>query len=139
MKTNLRIPIALVMLIVFAGCSAKITNSQKPFKVTDVYYYSWMLGEDEKGTDIIIEVTNREASVEFKSITYRGIEVPVSVTEEGRSLIIKGTINTGESTIDNMEYRVTGEPDKINYTNNGSGHSYPLINIRRENSKYYRR
>ena len=139
MKTDLRIYIAIVVLIAFAGCSTKLTNSHKLFMITDIYYYSWMLGEEEKGTDLIIEVTDRKASVEFISITYRGIEVPVSITEKGRSLIIKGTINTGNSIIDNIEYRVTGEPDKINYTYNGSAHSYPLINIRRENSKYYRR
>ncbi len=138
MKTNLRITITIVMLITFAGCSAILHNNHLLFKISDIHYYSWMLGENEKGTDIIIEVTDREASVEFKSVTYRGIEVPVSVTEKGKSLIIKGTINTGNSTIDNMEYRVTGEADKINYTYNGSDHSYPLVNIRRENSKYYK-
>jgi len=121
------------------GCSVKINSSHQLFNISDIYYYSWMLGEDERATDIIIEINNPGESVEFKSITYRGIEVPVSITDKGKTLIVKGTINTGKSTIENLQYTATGEPDRIYYLYNGSQHSYPLINIRREDTRYFKK
>ena len=139
MKTNLQISLSLLILAMITGCSVKFISSHNLFSISDVYYYSWMLGEDERATDIIIEISNPGESVEFKSITYRGIEVPVSITEKGKTLIVKGTINTGKSTIENLQFTVTGEPDKIDYMYKGSQHSYPLINIRREDTRYFKK
>ncbi|MDT8402484.1 MAG: hypothetical protein RQ743_12380 [Bacteroidales bacterium] len=133
---NINLISAFLILLSAGSCVALIKSEHNLFHVHDIYYQSWMVRDLEKGTDVFIEFRDLDEDVEFSSLVFRGIEVDLSIVSEGRSTIVKGTINTGPSLIENYEYEVTGETDMIKYTYGGREFSYPLKNIRRENTRF---
>ena len=133
-------PIQIITVIFMLGilnsCATMFTSEHELFHVNDVYYQSWAIKDLEKGTDVIIELSNLDEDVEFTSIIFRDIEVDVSVTTEGKKTIVRGTINTGPSLIENYEYDVTDAGDMIKFKYRGAESSYPLKNIRREKTNF---
>lgn len=125
------------LIITFLNSCATLYNTQHElFQIVDLYYQSWVVRDLEKGTNVIIKFRNLDKDIEFESLVFRGIEVDISVLNEGRKTIVKGTINTGPSLIENYEYEVTGSGDMIKYKYMGREFSYPLKNIKRENTKF---
>lgn len=125
-----------IILLVAGSCVTLMKSDHNLFHVEDIFYQSWMVRDLEKGTDVIIKFRNVDEEVEFTSLVFRGIEVDLNISPEGRRTIAKGTINTGPSLIENYEYEVTGETDMIKYKYRGKEFSYPLKNIRREDTRF---
>ncbi|HDZ41334.1 MAG TPA: hypothetical protein ENH59_06620 [Bacteroidetes bacterium] len=135
---NMNFIAAFLIMLGTVSCVTFFNSEHDLFRVHDIYYRSWMLKDMEKGTDVFIEFRELDEDVEFTSLVFRGIEVDVNLISEGRSTIVKGTINTGPSLIENYEYKVTGETDMIKYNYRGKEFSYPLKNIRRESTTFTR-
>ncbi|MEZ5011717.1 MAG: hypothetical protein R2744_09035 [Bacteroidales bacterium] len=76
-------------------------------------------------------MVNVDPAVEFISITFRGIKIPLVTEKKGREVILKGRLVTGDSMIDNESYTVTGEENNLTYLYNSIEYRYPLKNIRR--------
>jgi len=133
---RMQIFITILILGIFNSCVTLFTSEHELFQIKDVYYQSWVIRDMEKGTDVIIEFRNLDENVEFASLVFRGIEVDVNVSPEGRKTIVKGTINTGPSLIENYEYEATGSDNMIKYKYLGKEFSYPLKNIRREDTNF---
>ncbi len=127
---------AFIILLSTGSCITLFNSEYDLFLVHDIYYQSWMVKDLEKGTDVFIEFREVDEEVEFTSLVFRGIEVKVNSTFDGRKTIVKGTINTGPSLIENYEYEVTGADDIIKYKYHGKEFSYPLKNIRREDTRF---
>lgn len=132
----MRIVNVLFMLFILNSCITLSTSEHELFKIRDVYYQSWAIKDLEKGTDVIIELRDLDENVEFTSLVFRDIEVDVNVTTEGRISIVKGTINTGPSLIENYKFEVTDSGDMVKYSYRGREYSYPLKNIRRKNTRF---
>lgn len=110
-------------------------KEQKPFRMKEASYRSWMHNENIKGTDIIITLSGVRSDVEFVSVTFRGIEVPVAKTIRGRRVILKATITPGESLVEPNIQKVTGLSDRLNYTIGGEEAYTPVADIRREKQR----
>ena len=126
----------IFIFVILNSCATLFTSEHELFQIKDVYYQSWAIKDLEKGTDVIIELSNLDENIEFISLIFRDIEVDVNITTEGRKTIVKGTINTGPSLIENYEYDVTDSDDIIKFKYRGREFSYPLKNIRREKTKF---
>lgn len=126
----------LIAMFIFSACVTLFNSEHELFKIKDIYYQSWVVKDLEKGTDVIIEMKNLDDEVEFTSLIFRGIEVDVSMKIEGSKTIVKGTINTGPSLIENYEYKSTGSDNMIKYKYKGEEFSYPLTNIERESTRF---
>lgn len=127
---------AFIILLSTVSCVTLSNSEHDLFRLHDIYYQSWMVKDLEKGTDVFLELRDVDEGVEFTSLVFRGIEVKVSSAFDGRKTIVKGTINTGPSLIENYEYEVKGGDDIIKYTYHGKEFSYPVKNIRREKTRF---
>lgn len=127
---------ALILMIMAGSCTALFNSGHDLFRISDIYYQSWMLKDIEKGTDVIIELKGVDDDVEFTSLVFRGIEVDVNATKAGGKTTVKGVINTGPSLIENYEYEVTGADDVLKYKYRGKEFAYPLKKIRRQKTRF---
>ncbi|MFP4489617.1 MAG: hypothetical protein ACLFN1_09975 [Bacteroidales bacterium] len=126
----------IIIITVTGGCSAVLNKEHELFRIQDVYYRSWMVRDIEKGTDVFVELKKLDEDIEFTSLIFRGLEVDVTSSSEGSKTVIKGTINTGPSIIDNYEYKRGGPADAIRFVYEGREYGYPLKNIRREKTEF---
>ncbi len=126
----------IIILTLISGCSAMLKTKHELFRIHDVYYQSWMVRDIEKGTDVFVELKKPDPDVEFTSLVFRGVEVDVTASSNGNKTVIKGTINTGPSLIENYDYKTSGVGDVIRYIYAGRKYDYPLKNVRRENSEF---
>ncbi len=120
----------LISIISSTAYSSFPAEGNKPFRIKKAEYNSWVRDENIRGTDMVIILSHVKPDIVFKSITYRGIEVPVTVSTKGRRAIIKGTLNVGESIVEPVEYEVTGESDRITWESGGSS-GYTEVSFRR--------
>lgn len=132
MKTTI---IAVLFTIIgttgFRGCSVKSSDDHNLFTLSDITYRSWVRSDTGNGTDITLSMVNVDPAIEFISITFRGIKIPLVTEKKGREVILKGRLVTGDSMIDNESYTVTGEENNLTYLYNSIEYRYPLKNIRR--------
>lgn len=113
------------------GCSASSDSGSILFTFDDLTYQTWAVSEDERGTDVIIYLVDVDPEVSFLTMTFRGIEVPVSVERKDDKIILRARLITGETVLDNYEYKVTKEKDNLKYTYRSEEYRYPVKNIRR--------
>lgn len=128
--------LVMIVLTVISGCSVLLKSEHELFRITDAYYQSWMVKNLEKGTDVFVELKKLDENVEFTSLVFRGLELDITASSEGSKTLIKGTINTGPSLIENYDYKAGGPNDIIRYAYDGREYDYPLKNVRRENSNF---
>lgn len=126
----------IVIFFLFPGCGVLKNKNNAPFHISDASYYSWVAGEDEHGTNIMLKLKNVKPGVEFDSLTFRNIRVPVSASEENNEIILRGVIYGGPSGLKRDMKRIE-ESNRLIYTYNSDRHIYILKNIRREEMKYY--
>lgn len=132
----IKILTVIIMFTVISGCSAMLKTEHELFRIQDVYYHSWMVRDIEKGTDVFVELKKLDEGVEFTSLVFRGLEVDVTSSSEGSKTVVKGTINTGPSIIENYEYKPGGPGDVVRFVYEGREYDYPLKNIRREKTEF---
>jgi hypothetical protein len=126
----------IILIFIFSGCGVLKNSDKVPFLISDASYYSWYAGEDEHGTNIMLKLKNVKPDVEFDSITFRNIRVPVSVSEEDDEKLLRGVIYTGSSML-KPDMKHVKESNRLIYTYHGNRYIYILKNIRREEMKYY--
>ena len=137
MINRLKTPIVFALLLfISVSCATLFTDNHEPFSISDVYYRSWVIKDIEKGTDVFIKLKDVDTNVDFTSIVFRGIEADVQASVKNGVTMVKATINTGPSIIENYEYKVEDAGDMLKFTYKGSKFSYPLINIRRESTEF---
>ena len=111
-------------------------KSETLFNIKDAYYQSWMINENEKGTNIILNLINVQKGVTFDSLIFRGLKLPVFIDTKDTVVILKSILTVGMSKI-RIEKEVVDKPNQLLYTFQGIKHSYFLKNIRRLQTKYY--
>jgi len=126
----------IVIFFIFPGCGVLKNKNNIPFLISDASYYTWIAGEDEHGTNIMLRLKNIKPDVEFDSLIFRNIKVPVLVSEENDKLLLRGVIYGGTSGLKPYMKRVE-ESNRLIYRYRGERYIYILKNIRREEMKYY--
>jgi hypothetical protein len=137
MKLKQQLTFLLLMInAFFAGCSCLQCTDNKLFVIKDAYYQSWVVAENDHGTDIFVEITNINNGVTFDSIVFRGLRLPVVIEKKDSMVILKSIINTPLSKLF-IKNEFVGKPDQLIYHYNGISHSQALKELRRKSMKYY--
>jgi len=134
--TSRNIIIFLLITTLISSCAVLAPSKHTLFTVEKAYYQSWMSDTGEKGTDVHIALVNVDGRVSFESLVFRGIKVRAVSEEKGNKVIVRGTINTGPSVIENYEYEVTGAENSLIYSFGKETFVYPLKNIERKKTRF---
>lgn len=123
--------------IVVASCVTAKASYDTLFAVKDAYYQSWVRGETERGTNIVVEIVDLDTHVVFDSIIFNGKKLPVFVTQKEGITYLKSFETTGFSTL-NSKGTPTEYSDRIIYHYKGSPRTYIFpAKIRRLDMQYY--
>ncbi len=126
--------IFFVKLFLVTNCGIT-KNDRAPFDVKEVYYQSRINNKEEISTDIMIHLNKVRQGVQFDSLIFRGIRLPVFAIEENSVVVLKGLLSTGIAKLP-VETEYVGKPDQLIYTFKGSKRSVLLKNIQRREMKY---
>jgi hypothetical protein len=122
--------------ISFSECRSVKHFSPDQFKIKKAYYQPWVVSENEKGTDIMLELTKADNGVVFDSIVFRGVRLKAFTTIKNKGVELKSILPAGISRI-KIESQVVGLPDQLIYHDHGERKSCPLTKIERKRTKYY--
>ena len=128
--------IVFLIIILISGCKSMSKSALQDFKIIDAYYQSWVINENEKGIDIVIELKNVRSGLEFQSIIFRGLELPISIKKENNTTYLKAAYTIGLSKLDykktpsSKENQLIYQIDKVKKT-------VLLKEIRRKKTKFY--
>jgi hypothetical protein len=111
-------------------------GDKQDFTIQDAYYQSWILNENEKGTIIIVEVKNIKPNIEFLSIVFRGIEIPLSSVRKNDTLVLKANLLTGLSKLE-QKNEINSKEDQLIYQIRSINKTVLLKKIRRQKTIYY--
>jgi hypothetical protein len=135
--------IALTPLIIIIGimasgkgCTAKSETNHDLFTVKDISYQSWTRQNGERGTDLTVIITDADSLVQFESLTFRGLTVPVTTASTDGTVTLKAILSTDFSMIENSDYVSSGGPDQLTFTYRGEEYNWPVKNIKRLESKF---
>ena len=126
--------IIFFIIILISGCKSMSKSALQDFNIKDAYYQSWVI--NEKGIDIVIELKNVIPGLEFQSIIFRGLELPISIKKENNTTYLKAAYTIGLSKLDykktpsSKENQLIYQIDKIKKT-------VLLKEIRRKKTKFY--
>lgn len=126
----------LLFLLMIYGCNIRNGNKIAYFQVKDAYYQSWVLSENEKGTNIILKLENVAKNLVFDSLIFRGVMLSVSISLENDQVILKSVLPVGISRIETKN-KLVQKPDQLLYKYYGTRGFYLLKDIRREKGKYF--
>ena len=132
----------IILLTTFLTGSLTSVSQKKsaivPFEVLNTTYYSWVAGENEKGTTVEIHLENVASEVQFDSIVFRKTKVPVRVAKNtGRSKTLTAVFPSGESRLP-VELQGSKQPNQLIYRYKGEKRAKFLTPVLREKMKYYR-
>lgn len=125
----------LLFLMIY-GCNIRNGSNINYFQVKDAFYQSWVLNENEKGTNIILKMENVDKNIVFDSLIFRGVMLTVSISFENDQVILKSVLPVGISRIETKN-KLVQKPDQLLYKYFGIRGFYPLKDIRREKGKYF--
>jgi hypothetical protein len=128
--------ILIISAVFLSYCRTMKNSAEKLFIIKDAYYQSWIINENEKGTNIIIEITNMQPGIIFDSIVFRHTRLPASYQEKDGVIYLKSVLYIGLSQLTSKNVTVSS-PDMILFRYNGTNQSYILKEIRRLKTKYY--
>jgi hypothetical protein len=126
----------LIRIILISGCSSLRNANDKFFTLKNAYYQSWMINNNDKGTNIYIELTDVKPGVEFDSVVFRGIKIPVFIDEKDSITKLKSILYR-DLDIFFKNQKVSNLPDQLIYHYHNSKYSFKLDTIRRINMRYY--
>ncbi len=121
----------------FFNCHTLKNLDKEVFKINQAYYQPWIVSEDEKGTDIIVELSDVEEAVDFDSIVFRGVRMKAFAEQKERTVELKSILPAGKSRIIDLENHVVNLPDQLIYHFQGKRVSYPLKITERKSDKIY--
>lgn len=132
----------IILLTTFLTGSLTCVSQKKvaivPFEVLNTTYYSWVAGENEKGTTVEIHLANVASEVQFDSIVFRKMKVPVRMAQNtGESKILTAVFPSGESRLP-VELQGSKQPNQLIYRYKGEKGAQFLTPVLREKMKYYR-
>ena len=134
MITKSLIFLSLISLsIIKTGCSV-IKGGQPIFKVKNAFYQSWMKNENDKGTNLSIEMINVQQGIVFDSIVFRGNMLPVFSDIENNVTKLSAALIVGIPRI-SLEKKIVNKPNQLLYQYNGKRYYYP-VNFQRKEMKY---
>lgn len=130
-------PIVVVLGIMASGkgCTVKSENHDL-FTVKEISYQSWTHANGERGTDLTAIVIDADSLVQFESLTFRGLTVPVSALYEKEKIALKATIVTDHSLLEDNDYVSEEGPDRLTFRYMGKEYNWPVKNIIRLPSKF---
>lgn len=133
-------PIILLLLflsgILIHSCGSINKVRMRDFTIKDAYYQSWILNENEKGTDVFVVIRNVGSGIEFRSIIFRGRELPISITKEKGTIVLRAGFTVGVSKLE-QKTKVSNKEDQLIYQIGGVNKILILKEIRRKETKYY--
>jgi len=116
------------------GCGVA-KNDQSLFKIKEAYYQSWIKSENEKGTNVFIELVNVKAGVEFDSIVFRGNKIQAFASIKGNIVLLEGILTVGITRI-SIDSQPFNSSDQLLYTYKGNKFSIPVKTFNRKESKH---
>jgi hypothetical protein len=119
------------------ACHSVKDINQEAFKIKQAYYQAWIVSEDEKGTDILLELTKADKAIVFDSIVFRGVRLKAFATRHNNKVELKSILPVGISRIINLKNQVVNLPDQLIYHYHGKRMSCPLKMIKRKATKFY--
>jgi hypothetical protein len=126
----------MVWLIVCDCLSMKNVNKEA-FIIKEAYYQTWVVSNDEKGTDIMLELTRVDKGILFDSIVFRGVRLKAFITRQDSIVELKSILPVGKSRISNLESQAVNLPDQLIYHYRGKRVSCPLKMIERKATRLY--
>jgi|GEM_PF-2410889 len=132
-KTFLAIALLLVSSGIFASPGSSASN---PFTVKKAFYQSWVISENEKGTNVVLELTRIRKGVTFDSIIFRGVRMKALVSATKRGAEIKSILPSGKSRI-KITIEVVNLPDQLIYHQEGERKVFFLKDLKRKNTRFY--
>jgi hypothetical protein len=135
MKKKLPAFCFIIFGLAIYSCCVVAKKEKTLFEVDDAYYQSWMVNENEKGTDISIVLSNVQPGVMFDSIVFRNNRLPVISSANGKTMVLTSILNIGIERI-SMEKISVNQPDQLMYRNNGKKYSFEIKSFKRKETKY---
>ena len=126
----------LLIVLYLTDCKTINNVNNMPFSLKSAYYQSWVLNENERGTDIILMVKNVSQGIRFDSILFRGVKLPVFTSMEKGRIILKSVLPIGRSRLKTGS-EVTGEPDQLIYRINNERKSLLLGTLERKKTRSF--
>jgi len=108
-----------------------------PFKIQDAIYYSWFVNENERGINFELTITDLKGKIQFQTIIFRSLEIPLSTIMKEDTVLLKGVLAGPESVLSDISEPATGM-NRLLFTRNGKPSSVNIENIRRVETKYYK-
>jgi hypothetical protein len=119
------------------ACISMKNHDVKAFNIKKAYYQSWVVSELEKGTDIILELSDVDPEAVFDSIVFRGVRLKTFAAIHNNEVELKSILPVGISRL-KIDFEVVGLPDQLIYHFRGERKSYLLKSIERKNTRFYR-
>jgi hypothetical protein len=126
----------LVANALFASCKCFQNSDSKLFAIKEAYYQSWVIDENEKGTNIFIEIKDVANGVVFDSIVFRGLRLPVTSEIKDSLVVLKSAITSPLSKIF-IKNEYVDQPNQLIYRYNGVKHHMVIKELNRKSIKYY--
>lgn len=130
-----RIVSVLLVSLLLIGCSSARLRHSIPFAVTEASYYTWFVSEAEKGTMVMVSLSDVRDGVMFDSLVFRAMKMPVVTETIGDSVVVKAVLSGIESAVENRALP-DGGLNRLVYTWKGKRHSYEIEEFTREDSRY---
>ncbi len=122
--TNLIVTGAILLSL--ETCHSVKNLNQHGFEIRQAYYQSWVVSENEKGTNVMLELTKADEGIVFDSIVFRGVRLKAFTTRKGDNVEIKSILPVGKSRIIGLENKVVNLPDQLIYHYHEKRMSCPL-------------
>ncbi len=128
----------ITLIILNVACVSQKKTTNMPFKVSDAFYFSWVINENERGTTIEIVMDDVAEEVQFDSIIFRKVMLPVRIEENNeKQKVITATLPSGDSRIPVSTSHIDKPNQLIFHLKNNRGVQL-LDKIKRKNMVYYK-
>ena len=124
-------------LIIFNSCRTVRSNRMPDFHIKNSSYQSWFVSPQNKGTDVVVVVSNVKPGVQFKSIIFRGIEVPVHKRILSNKIVLKATFSPGIAKL-HYKSKINRKSNQLKYKIGNKERIILLNNLIRKKNKYFK-
>lgn len=127
----------ITLIILNVACVSQKKTTNMPFKISNASYFSWVVDEHERGTTIEIVVNEMTENIQFDSIIFRKVMLPVRISEKNqKQKVITATLPSGNSRIPvNTSY--IDKPNQLIFHFNNERGVQLIKKITRKDMVYY--
>ena len=134
---NLNVLLFVTFVLWNLSCISQKRTTNVPFEVSNASYFSWAVHEQEKGTTVEVELKNIAPGVEFDSIIFRNVMLPVRLSENKKGKhTLSAILPAGNSRLP-VQTRYVARPDQLIFHFEGERRTEPLTQITRKDMIYY--